>query len=90
MEKIQELEQRITEIEKRNIKVETDKKWEGSVTRKTLLIIFTYISVFLYFIIIDVENPSLNAIVPSLGFLLSTLTLPIFKNIWIEFQTRKK
>ena len=33
---------------------------------------------------IGVNNPWLNAIIPSLGFLLSTLSLPFFKNIWID------
>ena len=78
------LEERIDKIEDRNRKVETDKAWEGSRTRKLVLIIFTYLAVGLYLNVIKVENPWINAIVPSLGFLLSTLTLPFIKNWWRE------
>jgi len=31
---------------------------------------------------IKIDRPWLNAIVPSIGFLLSTLTLPFFKEVW--------
>ncbi|PJA90325.1 MAG: hypothetical protein CO136_02530, partial [Candidatus Levybacteria bacterium CG_4_9_14_3_um_filter_36_7] len=76
------LEERVEKIEKRNKKVEDDKAWEGSWTRKIVLIIFTYLAVGFYLKVINVQNPWINAIVPSLGFLLSTLTLPFIKNWW--------
>ncbi len=76
------LEERVEKIELRNRKVEVDKTWEGSNTRKLVLIIFTYLAVGFYLNVINVQNPWINAIVPSLGFLLSTLTLPFIKNWW--------
>lgn len=79
-------ESRLAAIESRNKKVELDKKWEGSLTRKILLMIFTYLAIASYFFAIDVANPWLNAVVPTLGFLLSTLTLPFFKKIWIKYH----
>lgn len=82
MDKIQKLEKRIEIIEARNKKVEADKAWEISYTRRILLILFTYISIGLYLSAIEIKDPWLNAIVPSVGFLLSTLTLPFFKNLW--------
>jgi len=80
--KMNSLEERVEKIEKRNKKVEDDKAWEGSWTRKIVLIIFTYLAVGFYLNVINVQNPWINAIVPSLGFLLSTLTLPFIKNWW--------
>lgn len=80
---IEDLDKRIKEIEKRNQRVEIDKAWETSLTRRLLLIIFTYLSIGLYMNAIGVQNPWLNAVIPSLGFLLSTLTLPFFKNLWL-------
>ncbi|MFZ2152544.1 MAG: hypothetical protein WAV41_00605 [Microgenomates group bacterium] len=80
------LEKRIKLIENRNKRVEIDKAWETSLTRKVLLIIFTYFSIGLYMKAIGVDNPWLNAIIPSLGFLLSTLSLPFFKKIWLSKQ----
>lgn len=85
MDKIQKLEKEINEIKQRNQKVEVDKAWETSFTRKGLLMLFTYIAIATYLFSIQVHKPFLNAIVPTLGFLLSTLTLPFFKKIWLIF-----
>lgn len=86
MTDLNSLEERIVKIEERNKKVEIDKKWETSLTRKFLLVIFTYISIGFYLNAIEIQNPWLNAIVPALGFFLSTLTLPFFKNLWIKLK----
>jgi hypothetical protein len=83
MSSISELESRVNAIEKRNQQVELDKAWEGSWTRKLLVIAFTYFSISLYLYFIVGIDPWINAIVPALGFLLSTLTLPYFKKWWI-------
>jgi len=81
---VDRLKKEVKEIKKRNRGVELDKKWETSYTRRALLIVFTYLAVGLYLRAINVSMPWLNAIVPSLGFLLSTLTLPIFKRLWAK------
>ena len=83
---LQSLEKRIKKIESRNKKVELDKAWETSYTRRILLIVFTYVSIGLYMWTIGVESPWLNAVIPSVGFLLSTLTLPFFKDLWKKFK----
>lgn len=79
------LEQRIRRIEERNRKVEIDKAWETSLTRKVLIAIFTYLAIALYMQFIVGIDPWINAIVPTTGFLLSTLTLPFFKNLWVKY-----
>lgn len=86
MKQLDDIEKRLAKIEKRNNSVEMDKAWETSWTRKFLIIIFTYFSIALYLKYIVKIDPWINAIVPSLGFLLSTLSLPFFKNIWIQRQ----
>lgn len=83
MKTITELEKDIEEIKKRNNKVEIDKAWETSFTRRLLLMLFTYFAIAIYLNVIKVDSPWLNAIVPAVGFMLSTLTLPFFKKIWI-------
>ena len=85
MSTIQELEQRISKIEARNKKVEKHKQWESSYTRRIILILFTYLTIGFYLNAIEVTNPWLNAIVPSLAFWLSTLTIPLFKKIWERY-----
>ncbi len=84
MASIEELERRISEVEERNTKVELDKQWETSWVRRILLLVFTYLAIFLYFLVIGLERPYIHAVVPTLGFLLSTLSLPFFKKIWME------
>lgn len=79
-----ELEKRVIAIETRNNRVERDKQWETSWIRRISLIIFTYIAIGLYLQIINVANPWLNAIVPAVGFFLSTLTLSVIKNHWMK------
>ena len=84
------LEERIKKIEERNKLVEQNKAWETSWTRKLLLIIFTYLAIALYLKFIVGINPWINAVVPSIGFLLSTLTLPWFKELWTKYIYKKK
>jgi len=85
-----ELDKRVSAIELRNQKVEVDKAWETSFTRKLLLILFTYVSIGLYMWVIKINQPWINAVIPTLGFLLSTLTLPYFKNLWPTNQRNKQ
>lgn len=83
------LEERVAGIEERNHKVEIDKVWETSWSRRILLAAFTYLAISFYLQAIEIQRPWLNAIVPSIGFLLSTLTLPFFKNLWIKYFYKK-
>lgn len=78
------IEQRITTIEQRNERVEADKKWETSWTRRALLALFTYLAIGLYLWAIHVPRPWINAIVPAVGFMISTLTMPFFKRQWLK------
>lgn len=83
------LEERIAKIEERNKRVEIDKAWEVSWTRKILLMFFTYVSIALYLRFIVGIDPWINAIIPTIGFLLSTLTLSYFKKLWLQYIHEK-
>jgi len=85
MSKLKELELKIRKIEERNKKVESDKSWELSYLRRFLLILFTYLAIGFYLQAVKIPQPWLNAIVPSVAFMLSTLTLPLFKKIWAKY-----
>lgn len=88
-DKLKELEERINKIEKRNKTVEADKAWETSTLRKILIIIMTYIFAVLYLTIADTTNPYLGAVVPCVGFFLSTQTIKIIKTSWINQRNNK-
>lgn len=81
---IKELEKRINDIENRNKRVEGDKAWETSPLRKILILVLTYIFAVLYLKIADTTNPFLGAVVPCVGFFLSTQTLNIIKKKWLS------
>jgi len=89
-EELEKIKREIEQIKKRNMGVEADKAWETSWLRRFLIAIFTYLAIGLYMWAINVNHPWLNAIVPTVGFLLSTLTMPYFKNIWLKNYARKK
>ncbi len=80
------LEQDILKIKERNKRVELDKAWETSLTRKITILILTYIVTVIVFIVIGLPNPFLNAIIPAVAFVLSTLTLDPIKKLWIKYK----
>ena len=80
---MKELEQRIDKIEKRNKRVETDKAWETSWTRRICIMVLTYIIVIIYsYFIRNYDNIFLSSLVPVIGFTLSTLSLKLIRKIW--------
>jgi hypothetical protein len=83
---IKQLETRIVAIEQRNKRVEMDKAWEGSIARKSAIIVLTYLVVLCFLTIIKNNKPFINAIVPSMGFFLSTLAVGDLKKYWIKRQ----
>lgn len=87
---MEELDKRVNKIEQRNCKVELDKAWETSWTRKICIAILTYIVVVIYsFLVKEFNEVWLTSIVPVIGFLLSTLSLNIVRGVW-EKRVRKK
>ncbi len=75
------LENRVKAIEDRNIKVEADKAWETSWVRRVTIGTLTYAVVIIYLFVINNDKPFLNALVPSVGYILSTLVLKKIRNI---------
>lgn len=71
-------------IEQRNARVEADKAWETSWTRRILIALITYVVIGAYLTYLGVEKAWLHAIVPALAYMLSTLGLTLVKSIWIK------
>lgn len=80
---LNELEKEIEMIKKRNERVELDKRWETSFTRKICICILTYIVVVTYsYVIRKFDNIFLSSLVPVIGFTLSTLSLKFIRKMW--------
>ncbi len=81
------LEERVGSIEQRNRRVEREKAWEVSWTRRILIAILTYIIFVIFFLVADLPRPWLNPIVPTIAFLLSTMSLSAARHLWIRRQS---
>ena len=82
MTEMETIKAEIKSIKERNKRVEANKAWETSLTRKLLILVFTYIIVGLTFVGMQNSAPWINAIIPTLGFFMSTLTFPFIKDYW--------
>ncbi|MDR2902112.1 MAG: hypothetical protein LBU87_03290 [Lactobacillales bacterium] len=78
------LEKEVKQIKERNKKVERDKAWETSKARKVLIAGGTYFVMVLVMFALDMGHPFIGAIIPTLGFLLSTFSINFAKSVWIK------
>ena len=85
-----ELEARLLLIEARNNRVTGDKAWETSWTRRGLISAITYGCAFVLLNVLGHDEAWKHAFVPVMGYLLSTLSLPAAKKIWIEHHMKNK
>ncbi len=76
------VDQELQTIKERNARVEKDKAWETSNTRIFSICILTYATMAMTLSIIGVDNPYLGALIPTLGFYLSTQSLAFIRRWW--------
>ena len=84
------IEEEIKDIHSRNLKVETEKAWDVFTFRRVIISITTYLFMTFLFSILGVEKPFLNSLVPTFGYLISTLGISILKKYWIKNRYKKK
>ena len=89
MDRIDLLEKELSAIKERNLRVEGDKAWEISATRVLSLVLVTYLIAAVALYAIGNDNPLRNALIPAVGFFLSTQSLPFLKRAWIENYQKK-
>ncbi len=76
-------------LEQRNARVDADKAWETSYTRRGIIAVLTYIVVLVFLLKINASEPYLSALVPVAGFLLSTAALVPLKKWWLAKLYKK-
>lgn len=79
-----EVEKRLELIEGRNGRVEADKAWETSWTRRISIALITYVCALILLNILNHDESWKHAFVPVVGYLLSTLSLPMLKSVWVK------
>lgn len=77
------LEERVAKLESRNRRVEADKAWEVSWTRRIILMILIYGTVIFYLHFVVHINPWINGFVPVIGYCVSTLTVSFIKKRFV-------
>jgi len=88
IEKIEKLEKDIEEINIRNKRVETDKAWETSLTRKIFIAISTYLLIFLFMVMLGIDKPFISSLIPAVAYLISTASLEKIKSNWLERKNK--
>ena len=90
MNQLEQLEDDVGAIKDRNLRVEAEKAWEVSVFRISCISLLTYFVAGLVFSVIENEHPWRNALIPAVGYFLSTQSLPFVKKKWIDrYQKRR-
>jgi hypothetical protein len=84
-----EIEKEIMLLKQRNERVEADKAWEKSYFRVVSIALLTYITVSCALYLMHVSVPLLNALIPPIGYILSTQSLPFIKRWWLRQQYRQ-
>jgi len=84
------LEEAVHRIQIRNAGVELEKTWETSSTRKVSIVVLTYLLMALLFFMFGEKHFLFNALIPTLGYFLSTQSLRILKKYWLRRRTSGK
>ena len=87
-ERIQKLEREVEALKERNRRVEADKAWETSNFRVLLIAAITYVVAAIVLYAVEVEQYLATALVPTMGYVLSTLSLPSIKRWWVSERSR--
>lgn len=81
---LESLQNEIDNLKDRNKRVEAEKAWETSWQRKISILIITYILMSLIFFTLENPHPLTNAIIPTLGYFLSTLTFWVLQKQFLK------
>ena len=87
---MQSAEDRLRIIEERNARVAYDKAWETSWVRRGMIAGITYICAVVLLTTLGHDEAWKHASVPVMGYLLSTLSLPAVKKIWIARRNKQQ
>ena len=77
-------EELIDQILERNKRVELDKAWERSFTRRFTLAVITYITAVILLWSLGSAEYFLQACIPAIAYIFSTLSLPWLRKMWMR------
>ncbi len=86
---LKKITEALRHLHDRNRRVEAEKAWETSWTRRWWITSITFAVAVIWLTIIHEPVAFAKALVPAAGYLLSTLTLPMIKSGWIARYEKK-
>lgn len=81
-ERFRRPEERVSRVEARNARVEANKAWETSGARMLLLLLLTYVFASAALYAIGAEHVWRSALIPTLGYAVSTFSLSFVRRRW--------
>lgn len=88
--RLADAEKELQTLHERNARVEVDKAWELSWTRRLWIGGATFVVAGVWLAVIEDTYPWFKALIPSVGYLLSTLSLPFIKRRWVRSRPDRR
>jgi hypothetical protein len=83
-ERLENLEAEVRLIQERNLRVSADKAWETSLFRVLAVSVMIYLVACFVLFMLGVESFLSSALIPAVGYFLSTQSLPPIKRWWMQ------
>lgn len=87
-ERLSVVESELADIRNRNRRVESDKAWETSRVRLLSITGITYVTMVLVFLVFGSSRPFVDALVPTTGFFLSTLSVSVLRSCFGKYESQ--
>ena len=87
-ERLSVVESELADIRNRNRRVESDKAWETSRGRLLSITGITYVTMVLVFLVLGSSRPFVDALVPTTGFFLSTLSISFLRSRFRKYESQ--
>jgi hypothetical protein len=83
---LEEIRKEVGELRARNVRVEREKAWETSWTRRLVITGMTWLGAWVWLLGLGVDHAALQALVPSGAYAVSTLSIPVLRRWWIRVR----
>jgi len=90
LKRLAKYKERLQSIEYRNYYKKVGKDFEGGYARVIIIMIITYIVLGFYMLFVGIGRPFINAIVPTVGFQLSTVSLKCLQHRYVAYQVKSQ
>lgn len=77
------VEEEINALKARNARVDREKAWEVSAIRRICLLTLIFCVAWAFLAFLGIERAAFMALVPTLGYGISTLSLGLIKRWWL-------